>query len=159
MILKMITRIIIVTLIGAFISVSHAGSLDELYASLIEKKRAQIEQALDLEDNDAFWEVYDKFQAKQSEYDHDAFNLNKKFQDKQEAGEISAQSMINLQAEFFRIEGRILQNKQNQAEFFAHTLSKEDMFRFYQIESKLEALIRSEIAHQAPMFASDVSLD
>ena len=158
MILKMITRIISVTLIGAFISVSHASSLDELYESLMEKKRTQIEMALDLADNDAFWEVYDKFQAKQSEYDHDAFNLIKKFQDKQAAGETNAQSMINMQAEFFRIDGRKQQNKQNQAEFFGHTLSKEQMFLFYQIEAKIEALIRSEIAKQSPLIAPEVSL-
>ena len=141
MILKMITRIISVTLIGAFIGASHASSLDELYDSLMQKKRAQIEMALDLADNDAFWEVYDKFQAKQSEYDHDAFNLIKKFQDKQAAGEINAQSMINMQAEFF-----------------AHTLSKQQMFMFYQIEAKIEALIRSEIAKQTPLIAPEVTL-
>ena len=156
---KAVAQITTITLIGAVLSVVQAESLEELYVSLIEKKRTQIEQALDLKDNAEFWQVYDKFQSKQSEYDRDAFKLIEKFHKKQEAGEINAQSMINLQAEFFRIDGRKLQNKQNQAEFFGKTISKEQMFIFYEIEAKLEALIRSEIAMKSPLLAPDVTLN
>lgn len=158
MILKMITRIIILTLFSTLLTVSHAGSLSDLYDSLIEQKREQISKALDLEDNNAFWEVYDKFQEKQSQFDHDFFKLIDKFHAKQESGEITTQSMINLQAEFFRIEGRKLQNKQNEAEFFGKTISKEEMFQFYQIESKIEALIRSKIAKKSPLIAPKVKI-
>ncbi len=154
----MICRLITFIFISALFSAAHAASLNDLYASLIENKREQISNALDLEDNTAFWEVYDQFQEKQSQYNHDAFKLIEKFHNKQENGEISAQSMINLQAEFFRIEGRILQNKQNQAEFFGQTISKEKLFIFYQIESKLEALIRSKIAEKSPLIAPKVKL-
>lgn len=154
----MIRRFIILSLISTLFTLGHAGSLNDLYASLIDKKKEQISAALDLEDNTAFWEVYDDFQEKQSEYDMDSFKLIEKFHGKQESGEISAQSMINMQAEFFRIEGRKLQNKQNFAEFFGHTLSKEEMFIFYQIEAKLDALIRSKIAKKSPLIAPKVKL-
>ena len=154
----MIRRLIILSLISALFTVSHAGSLDDLYESLMEKKKEQISEALDLEDNSAFWEVYDDFQAKQSEYDIDSFKLIEKFHGKQESGEINEQSMINMQAEFFRIEGRKLQNKQNFAEFFGKALSKEQMFIFYEVEAKLEALIRSKIAKKSPLLAPKVKL-
>lgn len=155
----MIRKLVAFTLICALTTVCHAESLDELYTSLIKQKREQISRALNLKDNSAFWEVYDKYEEKQAQHDNDAFNLIKKFNAKIESGSIEVQSMINMQAEFFRIEGRKSQTKQNQAEFFGYTLSKEDMFRFYQIDSKIDALIRSKIAEKMPLIAADVKID
>ncbi len=154
----MIRRLIIITLVSAIFTICHAESLDELYASLLSQKREQISTALDLKDNTAFWEVYDKYEAKQAKHDTDAFKLIEKFNAKLDSGNIELQSMINMQAEFFRIEGRKLQTKQNQAEFFGHTLTKEDLFIFYQIDAKLDALIRSKIAMQSPLIAANVEL-
>lgn len=155
----MIRRLITFIILCTFLSISHAQSLDELYASLISEKREQISHYLDLQDNSAFWEVYDKYEQKQAEYDSDAYKLIKKFNDKNESGEIELQSIINMQAEFFRIEGRILQNKQNYAEFFAKTISKQDVFRLYQIDAKFDAMIRSKIAKDMPLIAPKATLD
>lgn len=154
----MIRRFITLTFISAILTICHAESLEDLYSSLLSQKRAQISQQLDLEDNASFWEVYDKYEEKQAKHDNDAFMLIDKFNAKFEQGDISLQSMINMQAEFFRIEGRKLQTKQNQSEFFAHTLSKEDLFIFYQLDSKIDALIRSKIAKQSPLIAPEVKI-
>ncbi len=151
----MIYRLVILTLISAFISISHAESMQDVYASLMDTKREQIANALALKekDNSDFWALYDKYQQKQSIHDHDAFNLIRKFNDKYKSGQIEKQSMINMQAEFFRIEGRKLQTKQNHAEFFSNILSPEDVFRFYQIESTIDAQIHSKTAEVIPLVA------
>lgn len=141
-------------------AVCYADTLGDLHSSLLEKKRDIFASALNIDEKDstAFWEVYDEYAQKQLEHNTDAINLMRKFNDKHAAGEIDLQSMVNMQAEFFRIEGRKLQTKQNHAEFFSNVLSKEDVFRFYQIEKKVDALIRSKIAEHSPIFAPEVSL-
>ena len=157
----MIHRFIAVTLIFAITGVCHADSISDLHTSLIAKKREQIAAALDLnkQDNSEFWEVYDKYEKEQYKHSTDVIKLIRKFNDKYESGLIELQSMLNMQAEFFRVEGRILQTKQNYAEFFSNVLSNEDVFRFYQIETKLDALIRSKIAEKSPLIAPGVNLD
>ena len=156
----MIRRLVTLILISSFMAVCYADALGDLHSALLAKKRDiyASELTIDEKDSAAFWKVYDEYEQKQLEHSIDAINLMRKFNDKYATGKIDIQSMVNMQAEFFRIEGRKLQTKQNHAEFFSNVLSKEDVFRFYQIEKKVDALIRSNIAEQTPIFAPEVSL-
>ncbi len=147
-------------LISLFISTGYAETTEELYESLAQKKRDLIASTLDAsEGNNEFWKVYNQYEEKRSGYDLEALRLIRKFKQMYAEGEIEFQSMVNMQAAFFRIEGRILQNKQNHAEFFANTIPKKDVLRLYMLEKNIDAHMLTELHQKPSIISPEIKLD
>ena len=59
-------------------------------------------------------------------------------------------------AEFFRIEARKLQTKQSYLSTYQQILPAKKVFRFYQIDNKIDSLIRCDIAKKLPLIEPDM---
>lgn len=147
-------------LASLFMSAGHADTTEELYESLAKQKRDLIASTLDVsKGNNEFWKVYNEYEEKRSGYDIEALRLIKKFKQMHAEGDIEFQSMVNMQAAFFRIEGRILQNKQNHAEFFANTIPKKEVLRLYMLEKNIDAHILTKLHQKPSIISPEIKLD
>lgn len=85
-----------------------------------------------------FLGIYAEYQNELQNVSHELAGLNDKFINKQSNNELSEQGMINILAEYFRIDSKRSQIKQNYLQRFEEVLSKQDVFRLYQIDNNLE---------------------
>jgi|TARA_B110000238_G_scaffold197547_2_gene240334 hypothetical protein len=69
---------------------------------------------------------------------------------------ISEQSATNMLATYFRIEGQKLQLKQQYYTRFQAVIPAKKVFRFFQIDNKIDALIRCDIAKKLPLIEPDM---
>ena len=83
-------------------------------------------------------QVYSEYRSELQNVKQDVLVLDEKFKNKQINNQISDQSMINILAEYFRIDARRSQIKQNYLQLFEAVLSKEDVFKLYLIDDNLE---------------------
>ena len=86
-----------------------------------------------------------------SQVNKDYFDLLRKFSDGYNNNSITEQQAANMLAEFFRIEGRKVQVKQSYVSRFQSALPTKKVVRFYQIDNKVDSLIRCDIAKKMPL--------
>lgn len=145
-------------LITIFLPHSNADQLEESRIELEAKKKVQISKSLQLtgEQSDGFWEVYADYERELGQSTKDSFNLIRKFSEGYQNGTITEQNAVNLLAEFFRIEARKLQTKQSYLSRYQEILPAKKVFRFYQIDNKIDSLIRCDIAKKLPLIEPDM---
>ena len=141
-----------------FLPQSNADQLEESRIELEAKKKVQISKSLELssEQGDDFWAVYADYERELGQSTKDSFNLIRKFSAGYENGTITEQSAVNMMAEFFRIEARKLQTKQSYLSRFQQVMPAKKVFRFYQIDNKIDSLIRCDIARKLPLIEPDM---
>ena len=134
---------------------------DELETSRIEleaKKKVHISKTMDLteEQSGPFWDVYADYERDMGKLTKDSFDLIRKFTEKHQSDTITEQSSSNMLSAFFRIEGQKLQMKQQYLSGFKEVLPTKKVFRFYQIDNKIDSLIRCDIAKKLPLIEPDM---
>ena len=152
------TRIISI-LLAFFISSSAAYS-DELETSRIElqaQKKLKIAKNLPLtnDESEPFWTLYNDYQNDMSKITKQSFDLIRKYSDEYERNSISNQSAENMIAEFFRIEHREIQLKESYLPKFQAVLPTKKVFLFYQLDNKIDTLIRCDIAKKLPLIKTE----
>ena len=153
------SRIIsLLMLIVVFLPSSNADQLEESRIELEAKKKVQISKSLELtsEQSDQFWDVYADYERELGQSTKDSFKLIRKFSEGYQNGTTTEQDAINMLAEFFRIEARKLQTKQSYLSRYQEILPAKKVFRFYQIDNKIDSLIRCDIAKKLPLIEPDM---
>lgn len=154
----MIRIIALITLIFSFIVDVHADDLETSRIELEAKKKVQISKSLTLtsEQSGPFWDVYADYEQALGKITKESFDLIRKFSEKEQSNSMSEQSASNMLAAFFRIEGQKLQVKQQYLGHFKAVLPTKKVFRFYQIDNKIDSLIRCDIAKKLPLIEPDM---
>ncbi|MFK8028589.1 MAG: hypothetical protein AB8C40_11080 [Gammaproteobacteria bacterium] len=154
----MIRIITLITLIITFASTVHADDLETSRIELEAKKKVQISKSLKLtsEQSGPFWDVYADYEQALGKITKDSFDLIRKFSEKEQSNSMTEQSASNMLAAFFRIEGQKLQIKQQYLGNFKEVLPTKKVFRFYQIDNKIDSLIRCDIAKKLPLIEPDM---
>ena len=152
-------RIYAVLLVMLVISpVLYADALEDSRIELEAKKKVQISKSLELTptQSGAFWPIYSDYERDTGEITKASFDLIRKFSEGYEDGTITEQSAENMLAEFFRLESRKQQVKQSYLPLLKGVLPTKKVFRFYQIDSKVDSLIRCDIAKKLPLIEPDM---
>ena len=99
-------------------------------------RKAQIEELFNFnaEQSEQFWAVHAAYQAEVDKVLNEHAALTEKYNNKRAQGILDEQSAINIMAEYFRIEAKRIQIKQNYMSIFQQALSTEDVFRLYQLD-------------------------
>ena len=145
-------------LIAFFITGTQADELETSRIELEAKKKIQISKSLELtsEQSGPFWDVYADYERGLGKITKDSFNLIRKFSEQYKNNSITEQSAANMLAAFFRFEGQKLQLKQQYLDSYKNVLPAKKVFRFYQIDNKIDSLIRCDIAKRLPLIEPDM---
>ena len=151
----------LVLLVLYLVGLSTYVNADQLEQSRIEleaKKKIYISKALNLtgdQDND-FWGIFGEYERELGQANKDYFDLLRRFSNGYNNNSITEQQAANMLAEFFRIESRKVQIKQSYVSKFQAALPNKKVVRFYQIDNKVDSLIRCDIAKKMPLIEPDV---
>lgn len=113
---------------------SESNSPQGVAATSSDERKAQISELLDIENEQAFWEIYADYEKEISAIQLEHAELAKKFNEQYDSGSLDEQHSINMMAEYFRIEAKSLQVKQNHMSIFQQELPLKDVFRMYQLD-------------------------
>jgi len=113
---------------------SESNDPQGIAATSSEHRKAQISELLNIEDEEAFWEIYADYEKDVSDIQKEHAELAEKFHSQYSDGSLSEQNSINMMAEYFRIEAKSLQVKQNHMSIFQQVLPVKDVFRLYQLD-------------------------
>ncbi len=154
----MIRCISFVILSAYFMATLQADELESSRIELEAKKKVQISKSLELtsEQSGPFWDVYADYERDMGKLTKDSFDLIRKFTEKHQNDSITEQSASNMLSAFFRIEGQKMQMKQQYLSGFKEVLPTKKVFRFYQIDNKIDSLIRCDIAKKLPLIEPDM---
>ena len=136
------------------------GSMDtnkeeiELTRATIKLQRKQIiakNMQLNSFEKDKFWAVYRNFQDKMNAIDDREVKLITGYADALKTGGLSDQKALDMLNEYLSIERMRLITKQSFVKRFQAVLPDRKVTRFFQLETKLEAIINFELAKQIPL--------
>lgn len=122
-----------------FISITLLGCSEKNYTQGIagtssEQRKTQISELLNFKDEQAFWKIYADYAKEISDIQQEHAELTSKFNQQFDQDKISEQQAINMLAQYFRIEAKSLQVKQNYMYQFQQALPLEEVFRLYQLD-------------------------
>lgn len=103
-------------------------------ATSSDQRKAQIIELFNLKDEEAFWEVYADYEKEISDIRQEHAELASKFNTQYDEDSMDEQQAINILAQYFRIEAKSHQTKQNYMSIFQKVLPLEDVFRLYQLD-------------------------
>jgi hypothetical protein len=154
----MLRTITIFTFVVFVISSAHSDELEATRIALQAKKKVQISKSLELtsEQSGPFWDIYADYERDLGKITKDSYDLIRKFNKDYQSNTMTEQSATNMLAAFFRIEGQKQQTKQLYLPHFKEVLPAKKIFRFYQIDNKIDALIRCDIAKKLPLIEPDM---
>jgi len=155
--MKIIKRFLMITtwVIGATLGNAMAGEKSdaiELTRSVVQvERKAVVAKAMELteQESQAFWPVY-------NEYWNDLNKINdrkvKLIMDyAKNYGNISDTMAKDMLKEFFDIQSATLKFKKKYVKKFENVLSPKKVFRYFQTENKLDALINIQLASEIPL--------
>jgi len=124
---------------------------DMLWSTFLDDKKILISQTLGLthDESTTFWPVFDAFQHKMKEISQANFNLLITYISKYET--LTDDQAGKLVDEYLSLETRRIALKRSYVEKFKQIISPKKMMRYYQLESKIEATLKFEIAVNTPV--------
>lgn len=127
------------------------ASLEILVTTIQANKKALVAVNMELEDNEAkaFWPVYDRYQSELA-------GVQKRFAELIEEyttnfGTMSDDKARQIVEDYLAIERDRAQVRQKYLDSVAKTLSGRKVARFYQIEHKIDAILRYQLARDIPV--------
>ena len=142
-------------LLAATVSMAAAQTVDdaiELTRTVIQAERQAITAAsMELTDaeSSAFWPLYRDYRAEIAKVNDRLINLIEGYAESYDSmTEVRARAMVN---DFFAYEGKQLKVRQRYVKRFRKILPEKKVARFVQIENKLEAILRYELAAELPL--------
>lgn len=136
------------------------GSMDtnkeeiELTRATIKLQKKQIvakNMQLNSFEKDKFWALYREYQDKMDSVNGRRVKLITGYADDLKTGGLSDDKALNMLNEYLSIERMRLITKQSYVKRFQAVLPDRKVTRFFQLETKLEAIINFELAKQIPL--------
>lgn len=148
----------ILLLVMVFFPLAQTDQLEESRIELEAKKKIYVSKSLSLTDGQSqdFWRIFAEYEIELGQANKDYFDLLRKFSAGYNNNSINEQQAANMLAEFFRIESRKVQIKQSYVSRFQTAIPNKKVVRFYQIDNKVDSLIRCDIAKKMPLIDPDM---
>jgi len=130
---------------------AEEASLELLVATLQADQKALVEVNLKLDDAEtkSFWPVYDRYHG---ELDSVSDRLAKLIEDyTANFGTMSDEEALQIVEDFVELERERAEVREKYVEPFSEVLPGRKLVRFYQIENKVQALLRYELAREIPV--------
>ena len=149
------------TLLILFLIYSSQTLADELERSRIDleaKKKVSISNAMILSDEQSadFWDIYSDYERDSGKLTRESFELIREYSDGYKDNTLTEQDASKLIDAYFVIEKQKLDLKKSYLARFSVILPAKKVFRFYQIDNKIDSLIRCDIAKKLPLIEPDM---
>jgi len=146
----------VLTLMLSAMSVRAAGdaeqaNLDILRDTIRANKKALVAASLTLSDQEAaqFWPLYDKYQAELTAVNDRAVKVIQDYTS--DYKNLSNEKAMQLADDWLSAEGDRAKLRRTYLPEFAKVLPGKKVVRFYQIENKMEAVLRYDLASEIPV--------
>lgn len=151
------TLIIVVVFYFVIATIAVADPLEQSRIELEAQKKIHVSNSLNLtaSESNQFWGIYSEYERDLGRTTSAMFELIRKFSAGYQNNSISDQSAANMLAEFFRIEAQKLQVKQSYLPRFQEILPNKKVLQFYQIDNKVDSLIRCDVAKRLPLIKTE----
>ena len=155
--MKIIKRFLMITtwVIGATLGnamAGEAGDAIELTRSVIQvERKAVVAKAMELtqQESQAFWPVYNEYWNNLNKINDRKVKLIMDYA--KNYGNISDTMAKDMLKEFFDIQNATLKLKKKYVKKFENVLPPKKVFRYFQTENKLDALINIQLASEIPL--------
>lgn len=119
--------------------------------AMLANKKAMVAQNLKLtpDEEKVFWPAYDNYQIGMNNLNDQMQNLIQKFAINYDS--VTDDLATQLVDQFFKLEKDRLAYRQNGVDTFRKLISAKNVARFVQIENKIQATVRADIAQQVPL--------
>ena len=134
---------------------AHRAGLDALRDAIRANRKALVAANLRLTDDEArkFWSVYDRYQKETTTIGD---RLEKVVQDYITSfGEVSDDKALKLVEDYLQVEADRVALRRSYMPEFAKSLPGRKLARFYQIENKMDAVIRYDLAATIPVIEEE----
>ena len=130
---------------------ADSEQFDMIWSALQSDKQILFSQTIDLtnEESSAFWPVFESFQKDLKKLAQGNFNLFVIYASKQ--GVLSDDEAGKMLGEYLALEEKRIALKKSYVEKFKKILPQKKMMRYYQLENKIEAILKFEIAINTPV--------
>jgi len=130
---------------------SQEASIEILIDTLRSNKKALVDVNLVLTDDEAraFWPVYDRYQQELAAVQERMAAVIQEYTDN--FGKLSDEQAIKLVSDYLSIEQDRMAVRRSYLEPIAAVLPGRKVMRFYQIENKIDAVLRYELASHIPV--------
>ena len=152
--------LLIAICLGMPAAAGEAGGADEanleiLVATIEANKKALVAVNLELEDAEAkaFWPVYDRYESELSSVNTrfaaviDEYSMNFR-----SMGDDKARQLVK---DFLAVERERSELREKYLEPFSEALPGRKLVRFYQIENKIQAVVRYQLARDIPVIEQE----
>jgi hypothetical protein len=147
---------LLLVLLVSFAAPLRAGDADEasleiLLETLRSNKKALVDVNLQLTDDEAraFWPVYDRYQQQLAEIQERLLRVIEDY--KAAFGTMTDEKAMELVADYLAVEKDRNEVRRSFLEPISEVLPGRKVMRFYQIENKIEAVLRYELAAAIPV--------
>ncbi len=154
----MIRSLITFTCVMLFAITANADELERSRIDLEAKKKVAISNAMVLsaDQSDKFWDVYSDYERDSGRLTRQGFTLIREYSDKYKNNTITEESAASLIEAYFELEAHKVQLKRDYLPKFSEFLPAKKVFHFYQIDNKIDSLIRCDIAKKLPLIEPDM---
>jgi hypothetical protein len=130
---------------------AEEASMEILLDTLRSNKKAFVDVNLALTDEEAraFWPVYDRYQEGLTDVQRRLAQVIDEYSEN--FGSVSHERALQLVTEYMQIQQDQVALRQSYLEPISETLPGRKVMRFYQIENKIEAVLRYELAGTIPV--------
>lgn len=152
-------RAFIVIFASLFISLPiQADELERSRVDLEAKKKISISNSMILseEQSEKFWDIYSDYERDTGKLTRRGFELIRQYSAAYQDNAITEQQATQLLEDYFVNEENKIQLKQQYLPRFLQILPAKKVFRFYQIDNKIDSLIRCDIAKKLPLIEPDM---
>jgi hypothetical protein len=106
---------------------------------------------LNREDSNRFWPVYNDYRAAIGKVNDRRIKLITSYADSYNSGNLSDDKALSLLDEFLSIEKARLKVKKKYVPRFKKVLPPKKVVRFFQVDNKLDAVVKLEMARNIPL--------
>lgn len=124
-----------------------ARAIAQLGREVIVERNMQLNR----EDSNRFWPVYNDYQAAIGKVNDRRIKLITSYADSYNSGNLSDDKALGLLDEFLSIEKARLKVKKKYVPRFKKVLPPKKVVRFFQVDNKLDAMVKLEMARNIPL--------
>jgi hypothetical protein len=125
--------------------------LEAVTSLLEENRRLVVADNMNLvpDQEDGFWTLYDEYRQSMAESENGRFVLLKEYQDSFD--NLSNERAGQLLSDYLALEAQAVAVRQRYVERFNDVLDARQTLRFFQIDAKVDAIIRAEVSSGNPL--------
>ncbi len=153
-VMKMLCAVVIwFFAVPAFAQQPTQATMDTVREAMKAQKKAFVALNMQLtqDEEEKFWPIYDSYQKELQEINQNMGEIIGKYAEHYNANTMTDENAKELLTNWMAIQERLMQLKTSYLPKFEKAIPVKKVARYYQIESKIEALIRFDMAENIPL--------